>query len=188
MYLYLTKKEWIEPWLNGGEIPINLASTYRKMERNGIFTPDENLIYEATHPYSVLQGVIALEDVRGITLTNVNINGYQINHMYIKERREEDGLILSFCNHFSERTAHRLEKEAAIEIIDIDKLIKSINRQTKTKCKRGNCEYTLGHNRNHFLKSYRDAWQDEHRLFWNHPESINAQIPRGIGTIKWLNQ
>ncbi len=188
MYLYLTKKEWIEPWVNGGEIPINLASTYRKMERKGIFTPDENLIYEATHPYSVLQGAFSFEGVKNVTLKNVNINGHQINHMHIKERRKEDGLILSFCNHFAEKTAYRLEKAAAIEIIDIGKLIKAINRQTKTKCKRGNCEYTLGHNRNHFLKSYRDAWQDEHRLFWNHSVSITAKIPRDIGIIKWIKQ
>lgn len=185
MFLYLTKKEWVGPWINGGQIPINPASTYRKMERKGIFTPDENLIYEATHPYSLLHGVIEVENSKNVTIQNFNINGIPIDNMHIKERRIEDGLILSFCNHFSVNTANRLKKEAAIEILDIELLIKTINQQINTECKKGNCRYTSGHNRNHFLKSSHDAWQDEYRLFWNYPKKHIAEIPKGVGKLKW---
>jgi len=46
-YLYLTKVEWVDAWINGGEIPIALASTYFRKERDGIYTPDENQIHES---------------------------------------------------------------------------------------------------------------------------------------------
>ena len=43
-YLYLEKKEWSAAWIHGGTIPVNLASKYKKDYRDGIFTPDENLV------------------------------------------------------------------------------------------------------------------------------------------------
>lgn len=39
MYLYLTELKWVKAWINGGEMPISLASTYLYDKRGGILTP-----------------------------------------------------------------------------------------------------------------------------------------------------
>lgn len=35
------------------------------------------------------------------------------------------------------------------------------------------CEYTKTHQRNHFLKSKDDAWQQEYRIFWDTVKHCN---------------
>ena len=49
-FLYLTESEWAKTWVVGGEIPIKLASSYLSDNREGVMTPDENLIHESEVP------------------------------------------------------------------------------------------------------------------------------------------
>lgn len=188
MYLYLRESEWIDAWINGGIIPINPASTYLSMERKGIMTPDETLIYESTHDVESWPGFIEMDDVSDITFGSVRLNGKLMGtNIHIKEKRREDGVILSFCNHFSPETAKRLDgKKACVEIVDMELLKSSISKQLGVDCQSGNCQYSESHNRNHFLKSINDKWQDEFRLFWNYPRPIKVEIPKGIAKEKWV--
>ena len=54
------------------------------------------------------------------------------------------------------------------------------------------CAYTDGHQRNHFLKSTKDAWQDEFRIFWNVHKSENisddrlVEILPGTAELIWV--
>ena len=45
------------------------------------------------------------------------------------------------------------------------------------------CEYTSGPNRNHFLKSEANAWQEEFRIFWHGSAERSVILPDGIGEL-----
>src|SRR5687768_13374470 len=46
-FLYLANRAHAEAWMRGGPVPLRTASTYRKNERAGTGTPDENRTQEA---------------------------------------------------------------------------------------------------------------------------------------------
>jgi hypothetical protein len=182
-YLYLSEVEWSNAWINGGEIPISLASTYINKERDGILTPDENLIHESPVNLKGLSPFLHFAEgasIRHLTITNSRFNGVRIPDIVNAGYYVEDGLILSFCNSLSGEVAKKLKKKACVKITNIEKLRKSIDRQLGFKGIMKECEYTNGHQRNHFLKSVEDSWQDEYRIFWKYPTNKVVKIPSGL--------
>jgi hypothetical protein len=183
-YLYLKEVKYVDAWVNGGMVPISLASTYLAGKRDGIYTPDENLIHESAVPIpSLKQHGIIIEAAENITITNITSNGVKqpdiINANYYKE----DGLILSFSNICSEEIAKEMEKKACVEIINIEKLRQIIDKQLGCKGIMDTCKYTSDHNRNHFLKSYKDSWQNEFRIFWKTTNEQWVKIPRNSAKL-----
>ena len=182
-YLYLTEVEWAEAWINGGLIPISLASSYLHHQRDGIRTPDENLVHESPVDLKSLDPFIHIADgasVKRLTITNSTFNGQKIPDIVNANYYSEDGLILSFCNSYSEDIARRLGKKACVKITNLEKLRKTIGKQLGCKGVMKECEYTDDHQRNHFLKSTEDSWQDEYRIFWKYPKNKVVEIPKGI--------
>ncbi|QFT55396.1 hypothetical protein [Microbulbifer sp. THAF38] len=186
-YLYLTHPEWASAWVSGGKIPLNPASAYKKMDREGIYTPDENLIYESTHDLESFGHLIKVDGVRDLKIGKIVENGRTIAENVRASKYHEDGVILSLCNRKSKEIAKKLNKKACVKILDVDVLKKVIDDQlgkvSIAKC----CEYTASYNRNHFLKSTEDEWQDEFRLFWDHQERIEVTLPKGIARRIKLN-
>ncbi len=181
-YLYLTEVSWADAWISGGEIPISLASTYRHDERRGILTPDENLVHDSPVDLKSLSPFIHIADgagIKGLTVRNSSYNGEKIPEIINANYFTEDGLILSFCNSFSEAVARKLRKSCCVKILNIEKLVKKINKQLGCKGIMKECTYTNDHQRNHFLKSVEDAWQDEFRVFWKTTNSKLINIPPG---------
>jgi hypothetical protein len=187
IFLYLTETEWAKTWIEGGEIPINLASSYRSESRDGIMTPDENLIHESAIPIpSLKQHGFHFENVKNLTFTNNFSNGVRLPDIHNANYYSEDGLILSFCNHFCLITAEKLGKRACVKILDIEKTKKKLDKQLGCKGIMKSCQYTESHQRNHFLKSTEDQWQDEYRIFWKRKIEKRVKVPSGTATLVWM--
>lgn len=177
-YLYLTKREWVLPWVLGGKVPISPASAYFSDNRLGIFTPDENLIHESPVDISGLKSHgIHIENCRNITMTNCSANGVTIPDFHNANYYSEDGLILSFCNKKSIHISRKLGKQACVAVYDVNVLKTIIDRQLGVVGRAGECTYTAGHQRNHFLKSTEDEWQSEYRIFWPLTDRSIVELP-----------
>lgn len=186
-YLYLTKVEWAASWVNGGFIPLSLASKYKKEDRGGIFTPDENLIHESSIDLKSLSPYISFggAGVRGFQMIDVDFDGTKIPDVTGANLYSEDGLIQSFCNVFDVGVAHKFGKAACVKIRSIDKLRKHLDKRLGRKSQYGDCQYTQDHQRNHFLKSSKDAWQCEYRFFWPKRDECSVLIPAGLAELVW---
>ena len=185
-YLYLTEIEWIDAWINGGSIPISLASTYLHDERGGNLTPDENLVHESPVDLKSLSPFIHIADganVKNLNITNSSMNGQRIPDIVGANYYTEDGLILSFCNSFSAEIAERMKKKACVKILNMEKMRRKIDKQLGCRGIMGACKYTSDHNRNHFLKSADDSWQDEYRIFWRTTREKWIAIPTGTAEL-----
>jgi len=185
-YLYLTKEVWADTWINGGEIPISLASTYLHDEREGTLTPDENLIHESPVDIKSLSPMISFGKgggVKGLTMTNCSINGGRIPEIIDANYYTEDGLVLSLCNSLNEAIANKLGKECCIRVSNLKHFRKIIDKQLGVKGEMKECTYTDNHERNHFLKSTEDAWQDEFRIFWKYQKNEIVKIPKGYAKL-----
>lgn len=185
-YLYLTRAEWAVTWVNGGTVPINLASTYKSIERIGTKTPDENLIHEAQRPIPEYDNYgIEIKECKDITINNITYNGKSIPPIQNANYYTEDGIILSFCNCFSICIADWLSKKACVMIKDVNLFKAEIDRQLNSIGIMKDCTYTPDHQRNHFLKSTADAWQNEFRIFWEIKENKEVTIPAGTAELIW---
>ncbi|MGP5551526.1 hypothetical protein ACTXNE_12740 [Psychrobacter namhaensis] len=197
IYLYLEKEEWAEAWVNGGKIPITPASAYLADEREGVMTPDENLIHKSEVPIpSLRQFGFDIGGVRNLNMSGnriiKNVNGIEeVTHVPdIKNGSyyKEDGLILSFCNHLSPATALKLGKVICVELTNIAKTKKQLDKRLGIRGEMKKCEYTEDHQRNHFLKHKDDAWQDEYRIFWKSQQGRRwVTIPSGTAKIVWTS-
>lgn len=162
-------------------MPLRLASTYKRMEREGIFTPDENLIYESTHDLEKIKHVVRVgNDVRGLSIGRIEVGDEVVAENLKASRYEEDGVILSLCNRKSSLIAVQMKKAACVKIFDVEFLKSVIDKQLGIEGDAKPCEYTAGYERNHFLKSDKDKWQDEFRIFWRHQCDVEVQLPPGI--------
>ncbi|AQT10332.1 hypothetical protein [Pseudomonas protegens] len=187
-FLYLTQAEWADAWVNGGAIPLSLASTYKRMDRDGIFTPDENLIHESSVDLRVLSPAISFGEtpnIRGFTGTGNYYNGVRLPDVHNANFYTEDGLIQSFCNVMDPAIGERFGKAACVRIYDIDRLRKHLDKRLGRRSKFGDCEYTRDHQRGHFLKSQDDAWQQEYRFFWPSREARSVVLPSGVAEVVW---
>ena len=186
-YLYLTQPEWTKAWIDGGAVPINLASTYLSVSREGVMTPDENLIHDSVVSIpSLRQYGFHFEGVKNLTMTDCHSNGTRLPNLNNASYYSEDGLILSFCNHFDISTAEKFGKKACVKILNIDKTRRNIDIQLGCKGTMNVCEYTKDHQRNHFLKSIEDQWQDEFRMFWKITTMKWVKVPAGTAELVWI--
>jgi hypothetical protein len=185
-YLYLTQIQWSENWINGGHIPISLASRYKNDIRSGILTPDENQIHESNVDLNSLNPMIIFGDsfnCKSLKIKNLNINGRIFTNEKSAKLYKEDGLILSFCNIENEEIAKRLVKKACVKINNIEELKSSFDLQIGCEGIMKECEYTSSHERNHFLKSNLDEWQNEFRIFWKSNNEKELEVPKGIAEL-----
>ncbi|OOL34024.1 hypothetical protein BOO94_30710 [Pseudomonas sp. FSL W5-0299] len=187
LYLYLNEHSHADTWINGGVIPIQPASTYRKLERDGIYTPDENLIHKSPFDLFSLSPVLDLRGFGHFSMNNLMVNGVQVPNVSDVSLYEEDGLILSFSCRYKKKTAIRMKKKACVKILDVDALKKHLDEKLGVEAIAKDCEYTQGHERNHFLKSNADQWQAEFRMFWPILERVEVELPPGVATLmrKW---
>lgn len=184
-YLYLTKPEWAEAWVNGGSIPLNQATAYKRMDRDGIYTPDEGLIYESTHDVDKFDPTIInmQGQFKNITIGSITVGGEVVLSGFNGSRYEDDGVILSLCNVMDISIQKKLNKLVCVEISDFNELKRVIDEQLKVQSEAKSCKYTSGHNRNHFLKSEKDSWQNEFRFFWPIKGPVKVELPPGIAKI-----
>ena len=188
IYLYLTEVEWADTWINGGTIPIKSASTYLSQERNGIMTPDETKIHIGASYDTLKQYGIHLENVQNLVFTNNTTIGPDGIPRPIPDVRTytEHGLILSFCTQNSRDIAEKLGKKVCVEILNIKKTKKLLDKKLGIKGEMRECEYTSDHQRNHFLKSDADAWQNEFRIFWKtEVQERSVNIPVNTAKMLW---
>ncbi len=181
-YLYLTKVEWADTWVKGGDIPISLASTYLHDERDGTLTPDENLIHESEVDLKSLSPIVRIEDgaqIGSFSMTNCTLNGERLPDIEDAKFYTEDGVILSFSNSLSSSIAAKLGKKCCVRVSKLKDLRKLIDKQLGVKGVMKECEYTDDHQRNHFLKSTEDSWQEEFRIFWKYSSNVTVTIPKG---------
>jgi hypothetical protein len=190
-YLYLAKREWMSSWVHGGVIPINLASTYLREQRGTIYTPDETVIHDSTVDLGSIPGIY-LENARHMTLRGNTVievgTFFGKRTLSVKTHRpvvdgsfySEDGIILSFCNTASAAIMKRLGKACCVKILDVSTLKKIIDTQLGVEGSMKNCSYTDDHQRNHFLKSVEDCWQDEFRMFWVVNANKQVTLPPDI--------
>ncbi|MGF6116713.1 hypothetical protein ABIE30_000619 [Janthinobacterium lividum] len=182
-YLYLTKPEWQHAWIHGGEIPITAASSYLSDVREGTMTPDENLIHESTFDLHQLPDFIFGKNPQirgGVTFKGCTVNGVPIPDFVNARRFHEDGAILSFCDNMDAEIMRRFGKTCCVRILDVHRLKAVIDEQVGLISKMGPCKYTIDHQRNHFLKSSKDSWQQEYRIFWKDTSTRNVTLPPGI--------
>lgn len=182
-FLYLTHIEWAKAWVEGGEVPISLASSYLGDTRDGIYTLDENRIHDSPVDLTSLRPFIYVENVKNFTFVGNTLNGKPMPDVVNANYYLEDGIILSFCNVLSGAIALRLRKKACVKIHNILELKASIDQQIGKVGTIDDCRYTNDHQRNHFLKSSADAWQKEHRIFWHETEGRTVKIPAGTATL-----
>lgn len=183
-FLYLLNQDYAYTWINGGSVPVSLASRYLSNKREGVRTPDENLIHESNVPIpSLKQFGLVIDEVSNFTITNSTGNGVKIPNIVGANFYTDDGLILSFCNTFSTEIAKQMNKKACVKILDFEKMKKKIDRQLGCKGVMKAVEYTTDHNRNHFLKSIEDSWQDEYRIFWKSTQERWVTIPKGTAEL-----
>lgn len=191
VYLYLNEHWHADVWVNGGEVPIGLASDYKSDKRSGVLTIDENKILNSDVPLEVMAPVVSFgPGVIGCSQSGnveVIIDGggrvvrrREIPAAYDVDYYYDDGLILSFSRTNSKALAKRFEKKnCCVSISNIYDLKFIIDEQIGCESTAKFCEYTKGHNRNHFLKSHEDSWQAEFRLFWPVREHKKVVIPPG---------
>lgn len=179
-YLYLTHSSWSDAWLYGGKVPLYQSSKYLSEERHATFTPDENLIDKSTHDIEEFQGFINISGDCTLFIdehTTFDEKSYA-GGVHI-DRRYEDGLVLCMANRRSNYIAKKLGKMACVKIIDLEKLKSVLDQQIGMIGEMGYCTYVANHERGHFLKSSKDAWQDEFRIFWPGAKSQEVIIPPG---------
>lgn len=187
VYLYLNEPSHAETWVNGGEIPINPASTYKKDDRKGIFTPDENLIHKSEMDMMGLGPGVFFDPAgsyRNITMIDCDFGAGPVN-VTAADYYHDDGLILSFSRSLSREVMDRFEnKKVCVKISSVDKLRKVLDKRLGCKSVYGDCKYTNDHQRNHFLKSVEDEWQQEYRMFWKAGVKTRwAKIPGGLAEV-----
>lgn len=182
LYLYLNESAYVATWVSGGSAPLNLASTYRSIEREGVFTPDEVQQYlvrgMAEEDFA---GIAKFDGCKNVHFIDCTVDGKEIEHGSIS-KYEEDALLLCLSYTASDALMSKLGKAACVEITNFDALLTSLNEQLGIDAEFGPITYTEGSDRDHFTKSAADRWQDEYRLAWiaeeNQPQIV--QIPRGV--------
>lgn len=193
LYLYLTQKEWSKTWIEGGRIPITLASKYLSDDRLGTKTPDENnqriLKNLGEENIAVLGNMDSIPTIAKSNF-NIKIGTMRIGDKVVAKdveykRRYEDGYILSFSTKLDNKIMQRLGKSACVEIMDYEKLFANLDKQMEgSDGVHDSCKYSAGNNRNVFLKSTKDEWQQEYRFYWkiDHQKEIKETIELIIPT------
>lgn len=194
-YVYIPREDWVSTWLDGGEIPIQPASLYRvgcESARQGKMTTDEVLNHESSFPINKLKSLgldlanIRDLDIVGATFKTKDGSVKKLPDIVNASYYEQDGLVLCLSNTVSRLRSKKLgHRKFVVQINDIRTLFEVIDKQLGGGGQFGPCRYTQDHNRNAFLKSIRDSWQDEFRFFWprDNPVTAYVEIPKGLCTL-----
>lgn len=195
IYLYLSETSFCETWENGGTIPVNNASRYLRLERSGIYTPDE--VGHRTVP-DAPGGFFGQSDEAVLQLSNTPIGTRHMDITFINcvvddghDRKTVSGHlrewlhdvhVLSFSTERSLSLLRRLDKQACVEIVHFDLFKAVLDSQMGREGTAGLVNYTGGLVRNHFVKSAADEWQREFRLIWDTGKKgpIEVEIPSGL--------
>ena len=137
-----------------------------------------------------LRSLIGLHEgggFRNATIRDNFINGRRLPEVHDGNYFHEDGLILSFSLRKSRELATRMGKQACVKIQDICYLKRCIDKQLGLDGTMRACEYTDRPNRDHFLKSIIDSWQQEFRIFWPGSSARTVVLPSGISELVVLD-
>ena len=186
MYLYLERQEYVETWLNGGEIPLYMASKYKSSDRKGVNTPDEVIQRQSEGMFDQknFNKIINLENAKGkikIKIGLVQLGNEIIGENISINQNFEDVLLFCVSTELSNLISRKLNKPYCVEIIDFQKLKSIMDKQIGIIGNNDICRYTKENNRNHFLKSKEDVWQKEYRIIWKNIKGEKSiTIPSGI--------
>lgn len=178
-YVYLESLEFVDTWVNGGSLPIKSVLQYKCEEdrRSGNLTPDEGVIDTSTHPQNLLN--IRAEN-SSVTIGKFLVDGKQIAKDIKIERYSETGIVLCASTRLDRGIAEGFKRKYCVKIENFNSLKAVIDEQLGVSGKLGFCYYTTGHKRNTFLKSFKDFWQNEVRIFWKDLEPVDVDIPKGL--------
>lgn len=185
-YVYLEHESYVNTWVNGGMLPLVPLSTHKDEKRHNQKTPDENVQYIGNQSLQMARRY-GYEPSRPAEMSGfencVDGDSNPIPDLFISMLREEDCLGLCFANSFSAAIAGRFDRRLCVRIENIDALKAEIDKQLGVEGIAGNCKYTIGHNRHHFLKYIEDSWQDEFRIIWPTLKSATTvELPPGYAT------
>ncbi|HGW5385886.1 hypothetical protein JVB16_22615 [Enterobacter hormaechei] len=178
-YVYLELPEYVNTWVNGGSIPIASVQKYlcEEANRGGNLTPDEGIVDNSTIPQSAL-GFDVSNTIINITDCWSDTLGYMKSEKIV--RLSETGIVICASKSLKRKIANKFERKYCVKIHDISKLQAELNKQLGSIGALGVCEYTKGHKRNCFLKSWKDSWQEEVRIFWKDLKPTKVQLPPGL--------
>ena len=178
-YLFLNEDWHADTWVNGGEVPLSMASHYRHVERGGVLTPDENI--HSTFDADIREYGFYSDDIE---VRNMLVVGGGLPSKYIDgSRRLKDALVWCLTNaEPGGALLRRFGKKACVRIDNIAKMKEVIDEQVGSESVAGDCKYTWGYQRDHFTKSALDRWQEEYRLVWEVQKARTIVLPRGLST------
>ncbi|MEP9224575.1 hypothetical protein ABKT17_14240 [Enterobacter hormaechei] len=178
-YVYLESLKFVDTWVNGGSLPIRSVLEYKCKEegREGNLTPDEGVIDTSTHAQNLFG--ISAED-SSITIGKFLVAGKVVASNIKIERFSETGIVLCAAARLDRKIAEGFKRNYCVRINDFDSLKSVIDTQLGVVGKLGYCYYTTGHKRNTFLKSYKDSWQNEIRIFWKDLSPTEVILPKGL--------
>ncbi len=188
-YLHLKEAEYVNTWVNGGQVPLGVASDYFDVERTRTSTPDEGMTYYGTAPVyregnRVYSGGSVFENVNVVEIDNRYIDcGGPDGRLFsgiVDFRSSWDGAIFCCSNRYKSSTGLRLGKLFCVKILDIEQLKYVLDEQVGLESQSNRCSYTRGIERDVFLKSHLGKWQDEYRLYWTNLPRQTVQIPSGL--------
>lgn len=179
-YVYLESQLFVDTWVKGGELPIASVLKYvcQEDERGMNLTPDEGLIDNSTHDLSRY----------GVQVTNskVHFTDCQFDDLRIPkaivERFDEKGIVLCASTTLDSSIAKGFKRDYCVRIDSFRTFQNTINKLVGQVGVFGFCEYTNDHRRNCFLKSEKDSWQKEVRIFWKNLEPMKVILPTGLAT------
>lgn len=171
LYLYLTKPEWAEAWVQGGSVPISPASKYLSAQRSGTSTPDEvvqRYVDGTVDSAGMDMAQSFVRGLRGMSFKDCTVVGPDGRAGVITsaEYVYEDALVLCFSRSLSRRLMERLGKAAVVALGDLDLLKRSLDEQIGSEGRYGAVQYTKSADRGHVLKGWDDRWQAEARFWW----------------------
>lgn len=175
------------PWIYGGSIPLFPARTYLNEERKGTSTPDELIRTSKGATVHDVSRFIKHPLGASITIKDLSI-GFNDGRGLLPvdyESKPISGYILSLSNNYNRDTQTKLEKACCMKIKDVNTLSNALANQLGVACESGPISYTTSDNRDVFLKSWKDRWQDEYRLFFpimaeNCFDRVFVNLPVGI--------
>jgi hypothetical protein len=198
-FLYLNDATHVNAWVNGGEVPFRLASSYRAAERNGVFTPDENGVLKIRAHVSQPATLTWNASEHSKTIMWLSSDQYGNVVPMAMDVGFVDGVLLCLSNNRNDQLwAERAGKRACVSVEDTVNLEKLVCEQLAAEglfeeqrnsrgvqSEQGSCEYTATMQRDVFLKGVEDSWQDEYRLVWHSRGPVRVMIPAGTAQFVW---
>jgi len=180
-YLYLSKLEHVDAWVNGGKIPLSLAGKYLRQERGGIYTPDENRLLDANADIDLMPPGLDMGGARAVWSIGNTYNGAKLPDIQAINGYQ-DALIHCMSNDIDADAAGRMGKVACVRILSIERLKSVLDAQLGAESRSGRCIYTDEQRQiDHFVKSLHDRWQNEYRLVWpGITDAREVDLPSGI--------